>query len=75
MGLDLAPLFANLFFYYYENKWINIIETTGVARSRRFVNIFKFIDELTAVNDCGEFEKTFNEIYPTESELKNKHFG
>ena len=75
MSLYLAPLFANLFLYYYENKWINIIETMGVGRARHFVNIFKFIDELTVVNDCGEFEKTFNKIYPTESELKNKHFG
>ena len=75
MSLYLAPLFANLFLYYYENKWINIIEAMGVRRARHFVNIFKFIDELTVVNDCGEFEKTFNKIYPTESELKNKHFG
>ena len=47
----------------------------GVGRARHFVNIFKFINELTVVNDCGEFEKTFNKIYPTEWELKNKHFG
>ena len=35
----------------------------------------RFIDDLCAINDGGEFRKSFNEIYPPELELKVDHEG
>ena len=75
MGSDLAPLFVNLFPYYYEKNRFNLIEITDIGRVTCPVSIFRFIDDLTAVNECGEFLKNLNEIYPPELELKNEHFG
>ena len=55
MRLDPAPFYVDLFLYYCENKWINKIKKkTDNERARHFGNIFQFIDDLTAINDCGE---------------------
>ena len=39
------------------------------------VNGSRFIDDLNAMNDGGEFERSFKEIYPIELELKKEHGG
>ena len=75
MGSDPAPFFANLFLYFYESKWINKIKKQSLYRARRFTNTFRFIDDLDAMNDCGEFEKCFKDIYPQELELKKENNG
>ena len=72
MGSDLAPLFHNLFHYYYESKWIIKIKKTEIGRARCRG---KILDYLTAFDDCGEFERRFNETYPPEFELKKEYFG
>ena len=40
-----------------------------------FANIFRFIGDLTAFNDCGEFERNFHEIYSPELELRKESLG
>ena len=40
-----------------------------------FTNIFRFIDDLVAINDNGEFERCYSEIYPPELELGKKNVG
>ena len=40
-----------------------------LLQARKLGNIFRFIDDLSAINDDGEFEKNFREIYPEELEL------
>ena len=40
---------------------------------RHFGTIFRFIDDLTALSTCGEFEKSFHEIYPPKLESKKEH--
>ena len=69
MGSDPAPFFANLFLYYYESKWLKKIQKTDIARARRLANTFRFIDDLAAINDGGEFSRSYQEIYPPELEL------
>ena len=32
--------------------------------------MFRYIDDLTVIDDDGEFEKVYHEIYPPELELK-----
>ena len=53
---------ANIFLYYYESKWIKKIKKTDTKRAR-FANIFRFIDDLTVLNDGAEFGRSFREIY------------
>ena len=69
MGSDPAPYFANLFLYFYESKWLKKIQRTDLRRARRFSNTFRFIDDLNAINDSGEFERSYLDIYPRELEL------
>ena len=75
MGSDPAPYFANLFLYHYESKYVQNLQVKDLPRARRFCNTFRFIDDLLAVNDDGEFERCFKEIYPNELELKKEHDG
>ena len=73
MGSDPAPFFANLFLYHYESKWIRSLKKSDLRRARKFANVFRFIDDLTTLNDWGEFEQHFHEIYPPELELKKEN--
>ena len=73
MGSDPAPFFANLFLFYYECKWIDKLKKEDYARARKFHNIFRFIDDLLALNDGGEFGKSFLDIYPAELVLNKEN--
>ena len=75
MGLDPAPFMANLFLYYYESKYLKQLKKISLGRARKFGNVFRFIDDLSAINDGGEFEKGFKDIYPEELELKRENIG
>ena len=73
MGSDPAPFLANLFLYTYESDWLKNLEQTDTARARRFSNIFRYIDDLIAINDNGEFSNSFINIYPHQIELKQEN--
>ena len=75
MGSDPAPFFANLFLYYYESRFIKELKKTDLPRARRFGNMSRFIDDLSAINDNGEFDRCHAEIYPPELELKKENDG
>ena len=66
MGSDPAPCFANLFLYFYESKWMNELKKNDLIKARKFCNIFRFIDDLNSINDGGEFENSYSNIYPEE---------
>ena len=72
MGSDPASFMANLFLYHYENKWLQEIKKTNLTVARKFSHTFRFIDDLNAMNDSGEFERHINYIYPEELELKKE---
>ena len=73
MGGDPAPFWANLFLFFYESKWLLQMKKTNNILARKFTNTFRFIDDLNALNDGGEFEKHHQEIYPTELILKKEN--
>ena len=73
MGSDPAPFMANLFLFYYENKYLMHLKKINIPRARRFSNIFRFIDDLNAINDGEEFSRTYHEIYPPELDLKKEN--
>ena len=73
MGSDPAPYFANLFLYRYESRWLNQMKKQNTVLSRKFGRVFRYVDDLLAVNDGDEFEKHYLEIYPNELELKKEN--
>ena len=75
MGSDPAPFMANLFLYFYENKWLQSTKKQDLIKARKFSNVFRFIDDLCAVNDDFEFRKNFKNIYPSELELKEENIS
>ena len=75
MGSDPAPFFANLFLYFYESKYLRMLQRSDLRKARRFSNVFRFIDDLIAINDWKEFEKCFKDIYPIELELGKENSG
>ena len=44
-------------------------------KARHFHSIKRFIDDLCAINDGGEFGRSICEIYPKELKLKVEHQG
>ena len=75
MGIDPAPFWANLYLYHYENIFITKLIRTDRYRGFKFKNCFRFIDDACNLNDDGEFERSYREIYPSELELKCEHKG
>ena len=72
MGSDPASFFANLLLFFYESRWLKSIKNTSYGVARKFDNIFRFIDDLVAINDGNEFENHYNEIYSTKLNLKKE---
>ena len=73
MGSDPTPFFANFFLYFYERDWILNLKKTDLRMARKLSNVFRFIDDLNILNDCGEFERFIPEIYPKELVLNKEN--
>ena len=75
MGIDPAPFWANLFLYAYENSYVTHLITADKVKARHFHSTKRFIDDLCALNDGGEFGRVHKDIYPNELELKVEQSG
>ena len=75
MGIDPAPFWANLYLYHYENNFMTKLIKTDRYRGFKFKNCFRFIDDACNINDDGEFQRSYAEIYPKELQLKCEHQG
>ena len=75
MGIDPAPFWANLFLYHYERKFITTLGSQRNNRGFKYHGVMRFIDDLCAINDGGDFGNSFLDIYPPELELKVEHEG
>ena len=75
MGIDPAPFWANLFLYTYEEEYMSSLISTDKVKARHFHSCKRFIDDLCAINDGGEFGRVCKDIYPEELELKVEHSG
>ena len=69
MGPDPVPFFANLFLYFYEGKWMNELKKNDLIRARKLCNIFRFIGDWNSINDGGEFERNYSNMYLKELQL------
>ena len=63
-------IFASLFLFFYESRWLKSINNTNYGVARKFGNIFRFTDDLIAINNGNEFENHYSEIYPPKLILK-----
>ena len=71
MGTDCAPFLANLFLYYFEEKFIKTcIQNKEFDKCKKLKSVFRYIDDLTVLNDDGFFLSNFNKIYPPCLDLK-----
>jgi hypothetical protein len=71
MGTDAGPFIANLTLFSYEFKYVNMLMNTGkIDVARTLSNTFRYIDDITSVNDGGVFENVYKEIYPESLTLK-----
>ena len=75
MGIDPAPFWANLFLYAYEVNYMSHLIASDKRKARHFHSTRRFIDDLCALNDGGEFGRAYKDIYPNELELKEEHSG
>ena len=75
MGIDPAPFWANLFLYSYEKEYMDSLLATDKVKARHFHSTKRFIDDLCAINDGDEFNRSYRNIYPEDLELKVEHHG
>ena len=79
MGIDPAPFWANIYLYSYEAKYITDLvksnNTQNKIIARKYHSTNRFVDDLCALNDGGEFGKSHKKIYSKEMELKPEHQG
>ena len=48
---------------------MNELKKNDLIKARKLCNIFSFIDYLNSINDGGEFESNYSNIYPEELQL------
>jgi hypothetical protein len=71
MGTDSGPFLANLTLFSMEFKYLSKEMKRGNFTVTRFLNhTFRYIDDITIVNDDGLFERIYHEIYPDSLTLK-----
>ena len=75
MGIDPAPFWANLYLYHYEKEYLSLSIHTDKRKASKFHGVFRFIDDLCAINDSDEFFNSHQNIYPPVLELKKEHHG
>ena len=75
MGINLAPVWANLFLYAYGNEYMSEHISNNKGRARHFYIIKCFIDDFGTLNDGGVFNDVYRDICPPELQLKFEHSG
>ena len=75
MGLDVSPCFANLYLHRLEYAFLMKNIKNNARLTYYFNGCMRYIDDLCCLNDDGNFEKIYKEIYPKELELKREDKG
>ena len=75
MGLKPAPQRANGTLHKEEFSFQEHMTKTNYRVARSLNHTFRYIDDITPLNDKGNFEKYFSQIYPPELELNRENVG
>ena len=71
MGTDCAPWLANLTLFAYEFAYLtNSLKKNNVTVYRNLNHCFRYIDDITVINDNGCFNEVYRLIYPSSLVLK-----
>ena len=72
MGTNCAPYLANIFLHMYEVEFIEKLNQECKHKvSSLLDNVFRYQDDCLVLNDCKQFSRYFNSIYPEEMLLEN----
>ena len=75
MGTNSAPHDANIYLFVYEYEYIEALINDGNSKYlEKSANIFRFQDDLFAVNDDGLFESILTDIYPVEMKVSKTNY-
>ena len=68
MGIDPAPQMANLYLYYYEAKFMEMLTKENYSAAKKFNYTRRFIDDLHTLNNDWHLEEnnSMGRIYPQE---------
>ena len=58
MGIDPAPQMANMYLYYYEAKFMEMLTKENYSAAKKFNYTRRFIDDLHTLNNDGHLEET-----------------
>ena len=75
MGLAPAPQMANGTLQKEEYSFQEHMTRTNYSVAKSLNHTFRYIDDITPLNDKGNFEKYFTQIYPPELELNRENVG
>ena len=75
MGTDPGPYMANAHLHFYEFSFqeLNRKKNYSIARSLNYT--FRYIDDVTPINDGGNFWKHIDKIYPADLVLTKENIG
>ena len=72
MGIDPAPFMANGHLYKFEFDFQEEMTKKNYAVARSLNHTHRYIDDISPLNDKGNFEKYRENIYPQELVLLKK---
>ena len=75
MGLDPAPQMANAHLHKYEFDFQQKMSKRNYSVARSLNHTFRYIDDISPLNDNGNFEKYKSQIYPDDLELNRENTG
>lgn len=70
MGTDCAPFLANIYLHQYEFNYMTKLMKSNIQLARSLNLTYRYIDDITILNDNGYFVKSYIDIYPDSLELK-----
>jgi hypothetical protein len=71
MGTDCAPLIANLFLFSFEFKYVmNLLKSGNFKEAINLRHVYRYIDDITIINDADFFHNNYKDIYPNSLTLK-----
>ena len=75
MDIDPAPQMANLYLYYYEAKFMEMLTKENYSAAKTLNYTRRFIDDLHTLNNDGHLEENNNmgRIYPQELKLNQEN--
>lgn len=73
MGIDPAPQMANLYLYYYESTFMEVLTKENYGIAKKFNNTSRFIDDLLTINNDCYLQNYKQDIYPEELQLNQEN--